>query len=326
MRIAIIGAGFSGLALAWHLNKHEDFDISIFDSKGIGGGASGIAAGLLHPYTGLHAKLNWQGLEGYSAALELLDEASTVNGAPVYERSGLLRIALNDQSKQDYAVCALKYKDVDWLSAEACQKIIPGLAYHPGIYIRSALTVNCRLYLNCLLKACKKTVFHQKTIGNLDQLKGYDKIVVAGGAESLNIPELKHLPLKPVKGQILELAWPDRLPVLSIPLNAMAYMIMNPCGSTCLVGATFERGVSDPAPDPDFAIAELLPKAIAMIPALHNSSVVSCRSGIRCVGPEHKPLVQYVRDNIWVLTGMGSKGLLYHALYAKQLAYQLASR
>ncbi|HRD55095.1 MAG TPA: FAD-dependent oxidoreductase, partial [Parachlamydiaceae bacterium] len=50
MKIAIIGAGFAGLATAWHLLQHQDkipLEVTIFDSSGFGGGASGIAAGLL---------------------------------------------------------------------------------------------------------------------------------------------------------------------------------------------------------------------------------------------------------------------------------------
>lgn len=51
MNIAIIGAGFSGLALAYFLLQ-SSAHVTLFDAVGIGGGASGIATGLLHPYPG----------------------------------------------------------------------------------------------------------------------------------------------------------------------------------------------------------------------------------------------------------------------------------
>ena len=52
-RYAIIGGGFAGVATAWHLLAHANSPVSIhlFDGAGIAGGASGAAAGLLHPYS-----------------------------------------------------------------------------------------------------------------------------------------------------------------------------------------------------------------------------------------------------------------------------------
>ena len=53
-RYAIIGGGFAGVATAWHLLAAADraiAGIDLFDAAGLGGGASGAAAGLLHPFT-----------------------------------------------------------------------------------------------------------------------------------------------------------------------------------------------------------------------------------------------------------------------------------
>ncbi|XP_039164619.1 uncharacterized protein LOC120291399 [Eucalyptus grandis] len=55
LRYAVLGAGFAGLSVAWHLLRHSPeklhLRIDIYDESGIGGGASGIAGGLLHPYS-----------------------------------------------------------------------------------------------------------------------------------------------------------------------------------------------------------------------------------------------------------------------------------
>ena len=97
-KIAIIGAGFAGVAAAYHLmlrcaeglddspaaptatadalptSRRRPVEVHLFDEKGIAGGASGVAAGLLHPYTP-RGKIIWRGVEGVAATLALVAAA-----------------------------------------------------------------------------------------------------------------------------------------------------------------------------------------------------------------------------------------------------------
>lgn len=69
---AVVGAGFAGLATAYHLTAFGS-DVTIFDPSEVGtGGASSVAAGLLHPLTP-RGKLIWKGEEGFVAAKELIE-------------------------------------------------------------------------------------------------------------------------------------------------------------------------------------------------------------------------------------------------------------
>ena len=315
MKIAILGAGLCGLATAWHLlDKNITSDLTLFDPAGIGGGASGVAAGLLHPYAGARAKLNHFAQEGYTATQKLLDVATKSLGEPIVQPTGVLRIALSDQQKSDFAKTAKIYDDVEWWEADRCQATIEGLVEAPGIFIRSGATINTMKYLEGLWIACEAMGARlvQQAADSLDQ---FDQVIIAAGYASASFADI---PLNPVKGQVLELAWPEGLPPLPFGISSRAYLLMNSPNS-CLAGATFEHHFDSPAPDIEEAKKHILPKAAAIIPALATAKILDCRAGIRASTPNHLPLIGQVGEGRWVITGMGSKGLLYHALYAEQL-------
>jgi glycine/D-amino acid oxidase-like deaminating enzyme len=331
MKIAIIGAGFCGLAIAWHFMNFSlsppHVKVHLFDSKGIGRGTSGIAAGLLHPYAGAHAKLNWRGQEGFQATQELLEIASQALGRPVNAHNeGILRLALNDEQLTDFQRCAERYPhDTQWLDIAMCQKIAPGCAHVPGLWIKKGLTIYSSLYLQGLWHACAQrgAKFKQKTIHSLKELQDFDITIVAAGAETLQLPELASLPLSLVKGQVLEFSWPRNRAPLSCALNSHIYLLMTESRTSCLVGATYEKGYHTALIDLEKAEREILPKAIELFPPLKEAALMNCYSGMRAVTPQHRPLMQRLSPSQWILTGMGSKGLLYHALFAKELVQRI---
>lgn len=332
MKIAIIGAGFCGLAVAWHLLQHprsNQFQIELFDSKGIGKGASGIAAGLLHPYAGAHAKLNWRGQEGFQATTELLTVASQALGHSVIaENKGILRLALTHEQLTDFQLCAAKYPlDTQWLDVKECQQLTPGCIPAPGLWIKTGLAIYSSFYLEGLFRACvqRGLKFKLLAINSLKDLPDFDLTIVTAGAEALQLPELVSLPLSLVKGQVLELSWPNNERPLHCALNSHVYIVMTQAKTSCLVGATYEKGHQTALNDIEKAKKELLPKAVELFPPLKEASILNCYSGMRAVTPQHLPLIKCLTPSEWVLTGMGSKGLLYHALYAKELVQKIFS-
>ncbi len=327
MHITIVGAGFCGLATVWHLLTQQSslapLKIRLIDSKGIGGGASGVAAGLLHPYVGAHAKLNWMGQEGFQETCNLLQVASKALGRPVYTHGkGILRLALTTQQKEDYKQCVdTNTPDVEWLTSEQCQTFVPGITEAPGLWIKNGLAVHSSLYLQGLWKACKElgAQFEQKNIHTLKDVDNTDLLILTTGAATRTITDLSNPPLRTIKGQVLELAWPTQIPPLPCALNSQAYILMSENQQTCLVGATYERNYMDEKVQPELAIADIMPKACAILPFLQDLPIVNCYAGARAMTPQRQPLIHAISPTQWLLTGMGSKGLLYHALMAKEL-------
>lgn len=71
-KCAVVGGGFGGLATAYHLAAFGS-DVTVFDPNEVGtGGASSVAAGLLHPLTP-RGKRIWKGEEGLSDARDLIE-------------------------------------------------------------------------------------------------------------------------------------------------------------------------------------------------------------------------------------------------------------
>lgn len=320
MKVAIVGAGFSGLAVAWHLfKKKSDLEIVLFDPLGISGGTSGMAAGLMHPFSGAHAKLNWCGLEGYEATSALLKIASEAINLPVAYFSGLYRLAVTEEQHVDFKFCSERYSETQWKSSEEIKRVLPQLQAYPGIFIPSAVTVNSPLYLQGLWKACQKFKIRleKKCVQNIEELNGFDAIVIATGAASKQFSECRNLPITAVKGQILEMEW--NISPLIAPINSHTYVVMNG-SSSCIVGASYERDFSSSLPDVKTAKNHILPKTLPYLPYLAEANVIDCRAGMRASTPDHRPIVKQLSNNCYVITGMGSKGLLYHALFGEQLA------
>ena len=79
LHVGICGGGFSGMALAWHLVAKGAW-VTVLDRERPGcGGASSVAAGILHPLTS-RGKLIWKGEEGMEEALKLVGIAEEARG------------------------------------------------------------------------------------------------------------------------------------------------------------------------------------------------------------------------------------------------------
>lgn len=315
--IAIIGAGLAGLSVAWHLLRSERINITIFDSKGIGGGSSGIAAGLLHPYGGPRARLNVLGREGIAAALELFQEADRYLSEPSARQTKLYRIPRSAEQAEDFITSSKQFADMEYAKWKQ----------YPALCIDPAWIIDTPAYLSGLWQACKNygAQLVIKKVDNMDMLHAFDIVVIAAGADSIYFKECEHLSIGTLKGQILEVSWPQNASFPSTPLTVDSYLVPNQEQRKCLIGATFERNYTDTAPHLEEAASLLLPSFLPYFPHLAEPEIISCRSGLRATTPGHMPLCKRLNEKTWVATALGSKGLLYHGLLGRETARQILS-
>ncbi|MCH9625863.1 MAG: tRNA 5-methylaminomethyl-2-thiouridine biosynthesis bifunctional protein MnmC [Chlamydiales bacterium] len=330
MRVAILGAGFAGLSVSWFLLHYTSgtIKIDLYDPLPIGSGVSGLSSGLLHPYVGKKAKRSWAATRCMNETHRLLTEASQALNHPLILSKGILRPALSSQQIKDFQIVAKENSDTEWWDAQTCLTKIPGLhipAEGGGLFIRDGLTVDTQKYLEGLWRACALlgTQHYQTMQVPAEKLMAYDRILVALGPSTKNFPNLQDLPITPVKGQILELKWPSNLQPPPHSLISQKYLVMDREQKKCFVGATYEHDFTSPEPDESIARAQILPKIYEYYPALQGAEILGCYAGFRAKPKTNLPLVGMLNEKVYFFTGLGSRGLLYHAWVGKHVARAL---
>jgi glycine/D-amino acid oxidase-like deaminating enzyme len=330
MKIAILGAGFAGLGFAYHMINlsRGRVRLDLFDPTPIGFNSSGISLGLLHAYSGKKANRAPLADKAMDATHELISVASQTHQKPVVLSNGILRPAVSDQQIEHFAKIAHQNNDTQWWERAECLEKIPNLALPPnggGLYIKNGLTVNVPAYLEALWQACavQGSLFRQTVEISADLQENYDAVVIALGANTLAFPQTSKLPLTPIRGQILEYEVPTDFPPLQHSLAGYKQVVYDPKTSRLSIGATYERQFQDMMPNPAEAEKEILPKVESFFPSIKQGKLVNTRVGMRATTPDHLPLIGRVDEKHWFLTGLGSKGLLYHALAGKSLAAAL---
>ncbi|XP_038700666.1 uncharacterized protein LOC119997601 isoform X2 [Tripterygium wilfordii] len=227
--------------------KELHLRIDIYDEVGIGGGASGVSGGLLHPYSP-KVKLLWRGADCWKECMKLLhvaetevcpNESNTEVGKSsqqcdrfIVRRRGIMRPAmsmknlnvLNDNAQNSLASCRIETMDED-----AAQKLVPNLCvpFNSAFYMPDAVNVHPQRYLQALFLSCKNLVkelsasglgvkelfLHKKSICGLREFEGeYDAVIICLGAKADMLPELSgRLPLRTCRGVIAHLQLPDNL-------------------------------------------------------------------------------------------------------------------
>jgi glycine/D-amino acid oxidase-like deaminating enzyme len=195
------------------------------------------------------------------------------------------------------------------------------------------LSNGCRVihvpsYLQGLYAACQELgIFEWRITNDLTDVAKHEVIVWAGGAGMLQDGALDQalIPVELVRGQSLEMK-----PSCNIPREAAL------CGkytsplldNRMLVGASHEFS-EDPMTEVEL-FNDLKEKAYDLAPGLWDNSTidkVTCgwRVQSKRGGLGRLPIVGHLSKNQWIYTGLSSRGLLYHAIYAEILCSMMLS-
>jgi len=345
----VIGAGVIGLAIAWELHS-LGISILVVDRGRPGAGATNVAAGMLAPVGELDfgepALLE---MNMVSAGLypEFVASIERVCGGTLgYRRTGGLHVALDrDEAAELKRVHDLQNEmglRAEWLGPGAAREMEPGISpsLTGAVYVADDGALDPRVLVTGLLEALETekvevrggtavTSIRQKH-GRVEsvELEGGQKVrtrsvIVATGAESGSadwIPPEARPPVRPVKGQILELRGDPEDPVCDRILASERVYLVPRRDGRLIVGATVEELGFDTAVTAG-GIHELLREAYRLLPEVSELEFVGAVAGLRPGTPDNLPVVGATSvDGLFMATGHYRNGILLAPITARAIS------
>ncbi len=336
----ILGAGLAGLSLAKELNSISNASVLIVDPLGVGGGASGSPIGLANPATGRFATKSWRSEESLQILRQNLETVSSFSEKTFYSMNGVIRPAMDSRiaqrMKENLEASDWPEGWCSWLTENEIIKNFPGLyCKEGGIWVSSGITISIPEYLKALSKYLKVNGVDIIENCSLDlqkhpsswilDLQSKNKIeakhiVVTAGIRTNQYDFWESLPLHPVKGQVAvfkaELSFPFKAAV-----SALGYFA-SVDNNTFVAGSTYEHNFTHEDTDQN-GLTYIEDRMLRVIPDLKGKyKLIKQWAGVRASTPDRKPIVgtHPVIDSCSVFTGLGSKGLLYSSILAKELS------
>jgi len=140
-----------------------------------------------------------------------------------------------------------------------------------------------------------------------------DAVILAAGFACATLSEI---PLRPVRGQV---SIAD-IPLSGPPTSWGGYVIPTPTG--LLFGATHDRGDADPRSRPEDQARNLagLQEARPAIAAGLEGKPLRAAAGVRAATGDHQPVAGLLEEGLYALTGLGGRGFTLAPLLAEHVA------
>lgn len=346
--VVIVGGGVIGLSCAWRLAQ-GGARVAVVERGEPGGGATRVAAGMLAPVGELTfgepelLELTLAAARLYPEFVAELEEASGISTG--YEQLGALHVALDrDEAAQLRRVHDLQRSlelEAEWLPPRKCRNLEPGLtpSFHGGVFAEGEAAVDPRELTAALLGAARAEgvevlagtevvdgVFDSERLVGLrtrDRELFAETVVLASGAWSGAtewVPEEARPPVRPVKGQVLELRRRDNdPPIRHILASERVYLVPRSDGRL-IVGATVEEMGFDTAVTAG-GVHELLREAYRLLPDVAEMELLGAIAGLRPGTPDNLPLVgPGAIEGLVLATGHFRNGILLAPLAAQVVA------
>jgi glycine oxidase len=358
--VVVVGGGAIGLASAWRLAQ-RGAAVTVVDPDP-GGGASGVAAGMLAPVTearmgeGALLRLN---LASWSRWPSFAAEVEGAAGAAIgYRADGTLVVALDADDRVALDELAARHRamglDVTPLRGREVRRLEPGLApgVRAGLLAATERSVDPLTLVDALRRAATAAgvAFVAAEVKEVATGPGRERVtgvvladsaaprridaatvVLAAGCRSAGmagLPEATAPPVRPVKGEIVTLRQPPGASLITHTVRGLVhgftvYLVPRADGRL-IVGATVQERGWDTRVTAGGAY-ELLRDALALVPGLDDAELVTARAGLRPGTPDDLPLIgPSPLDGLVVATGHYRNGILLTPITAEAVVAAVA--
>jgi len=343
--IIVVGAGIVGCAVAHELAR-RGASVEIVDDRPIGMGATQASAGVLAPY--IEAREGSPLLDMTVRSLGMFDrfieQVQAESGTVVpYRRTGTLDVATTETELNALRATAdmLERCDVPALlvDAQSARTEEPQLGdgVMGGLLIDAHGFVAAGELTRALAAAARRSGaqliersrVRRITRRNGDMIVDTDRgslmsnaVVLAAGSWSGEIAiQGVHatLPVRPVRGQLLHLAWTGT-PLRRVTWSGRCYLVPWEDG-TLLVGATVEEAGFDERTTAA-GVRDLLDSVCEIVPRAWTAGFLSARAGLRPATSDDLPVIgsSTVTPNLMYATGHYRNGVLLAPLTAQLVA------
>lgn len=314
--VIIIGAGVIGCACAFELAS-AGARVTVYDLRQIGHGASQASAGVLAPYIEGHEAgplraLGRRSLDLFDGFVQRVMDRS---GRTIqYTRGGTLEIAfesghasnlrLSGTALQEQGVAAhwidgRDLRDVEPLvAADALGGLLIDMHGFVGVpeftdaLAAAAMRAGARFAPDSRVVSVAPTTDRRVVVTTENGPSVSDCAILAAGswAGQVRIEGVAEpVPVRPVRGQLLHLAWPTTQPLRHVLWGTECYVVPWLTGRV-LVGATVEDAGFDERATAA-GVRDLLEAGCALVPQLWQATFEEVRVGLRPGSPDGLPVV-----------------------------------
>jgi glycine oxidase len=346
--VVIVGAGVMGCGTAYWLSK-AGLRVVVIEQESIACGASGMAAAMLESVghgarLAVHdplAELVQASFAQHQELARTLPEESGIDTG--FKENPVLHPAFtaDDMAQLRPLACDLHRENavVQWLEGQALWELEPRLNRDVlGALVSPQAQVVAYRYVLALATAAERRgmqMRHGEVVGlarHGERVTGirlrHGETVAAGAVVLAMGPWSQqaqhwigfHVPVYPVRGQLLELQVPDPQLVASISYGGM-YLVHKADGTT-LAGTTEEHDsgfANHPTPTGRQAILEA---ALRMAPSLETAKVTDQVSGLRPCTADRLPLLGAIPGSpgAYMIAGHFRSGMLLSAMSTRIMA------
>ena len=347
--VVVVGAGIIGLACAWEIHN-RGASVVVLDVNRPGFGTTRVAAGMLAPVGELDfgepalLEMNLISAGQYPEFISSIERCC--GGVIGYRRMGGLHVALDRDEAAELKRSHRLQRDFglasEWLGPQAARDLEPGLTPNlsGAINVPDDGIVDPRVLVAGLLEALDAEGVPVRTgtgVNSLGRSQGRVEgvgladgtrinartVVAAVGARAAIaewLPSNCRPPIRPVKGQVVELRGDPSDPVCERILASERVYLVPRRDGRLIIGATSEEMGFDTRVTAG-GVHELLREAYRLLPDVAELEFIEAIAGLRPGTPDNLPVVGSTPvDGLLMATGHYRNGILLAPITARTIA------